>query len=68
MKKIKGMIIIVSVAVSLAAFSPALEAGKCEDAFLKCINDPVNTMVPNGQLTCGLGYLFCKKYIEPLDK
>lgn len=44
----------------------SMEAGGCEDAFMRCIYDPfilMNTMT--GGIYCGAGYLFCKKYIEP---
>ena len=43
-----------------------LEAGRCEDAFMRCMNDPFIIMTAmTGGIYCGAGYLFCKKYIEP---
>ena len=38
-------------------------AGPCEQALLKCINDPV-WMNMFGSFFCLNGYLFCLKYIE----
>jgi hypothetical protein len=68
MKSIKAIVIICLAAICLSTLSPALHAGKCEDAFFSCINDPINMILMTGKTNCAAGYLFCKKYIEPLTK
>ena len=64
MSKFKVITLILIILVCAGAFSPLLQAGKCEEAFTKCLHDPINQMTLTGPLSCGLGYLFCKKYIE----
>ncbi len=41
-----------------------VQAKECENAFLKCARDPVVMTSLVGGLYCGIGYIFCKKYIE----
>lgn len=64
MRKFKGITLILIILVSLGAFSPFLQAGKCEEALSLCLHDPINQLTLTGPVSCGLGYLFCKKYIE----
>jgi len=40
-----------------------LQAGKCEDAFMRCIHDPF-WMHMFGSLYCANGYVFCVKYVK----
>ena len=41
-------------------------AGICERAFFECLTDPLNqAMGYLGMIYCGIGYAFCKKYIDP---
>jgi hypothetical protein len=53
----------------LAILAPGIHAAVCEEAFIRCIYDPdVNqfmNFMGSGVIYCGLGYVFCKKYIEP---
>jgi hypothetical protein len=68
MKSAKGIVIILAVVVCLSVLSPALQAGKCEDAFSRCLKDPVMMILMTGKANCAAGYLFCKKYVEPFVK
>lgn len=44
----------------------SMQAGGCEDAFLRCLYDPFNLVNQiSGGVYCLSGYIFCKKYIEP---
>jgi len=61
-KKIAFILVIFTIFISLSAVS--LEAGKCEEAFFRCFDDPYWRAVPFGIIYCETGYLFCKKYIE----
>jgi hypothetical protein len=38
-----------------------LHAGRCEDAYKKCLSTIGYSPV---SIHCGIGYVFCKKYIE----
>lgn len=38
-------------------------AASCEDGLVRCMHDPINTVTYGGGIYCGIGYLFCKKYI-----
>ena len=40
------------------------EAQSCEEALLKCMYDPINSITPAGAAFCAVGYLFCLKYIK----
>ena len=56
-------LIFVGLALGMNVIS--LEAGGCEDAYLRCVYDPyilLNGLF--GGMYCASGYLFCKKYIE----
>ena len=49
----------------MLTLSPILtEAVTCEEAFWKCVNDPINGVIFGGAVYCINGYIFCKKYIE----
>lgn len=41
-----------------------LNAGACEKALFKCLEDPLVNMTLGGSIFCATGYLFCKKYVE----
>lgn len=43
--------------------SSLLEAGRCERALVRCFNDAFVMTFFAGGFYCGLGYVFCKKYI-----
>jgi hypothetical protein len=38
-----------------------LRAGRCEDAYMKCLSTIGYSPV---SMYCGVGWVFCKKYIE----
>lgn len=62
--------LLVLAACFLAVLAPCLEAGICEEAFVRCIYDPdlnqfYNFLV-SVPLYCSLGYVFCKTYVEPI--
>lgn len=61
----KKIVFLLAVFVFLFSFNSSfLKAGDCEKAFFKCLYDPflVNTLF--APIYCGIGYIFCKKYIE----
>ena len=66
---VRAAAVLVLAAVLLGPCAAGLGAGVCEEAFVRCIYDPdVNQLMNfmgSGALYCGLGYVFCKKYIEP---
>lgn len=41
-----------------------LEASNCEMAFAECFMEHVYHFADFGVVYCGVGYFFCKKYIE----
>lgn len=41
-----------------------LHSGGCENAFMRCSQDPYWQAVAFGVVYCVTGYVFCKKYIE----
>lgn len=41
-----------------------VEAAGCEDALVRCMYDPINSVTFGGAIYCGIGYLFCKKYMS----
>ncbi len=45
-------------------FAVNVNAGECENALTRCLNDPYWHMTLAGPVYCATGYLFCKKYIE----
>jgi hypothetical protein len=46
--------------------APPLRAGVCEEALVRCLDDLYNQVFgPFGTVYCGIGFAFCKKYIEP---
>lgn len=60
----KGFIVWLAV-LSLFFFlnSSLLEARSCERALVKCLDDAFVMTSFAGGFYCGLGYVFCKKYI-----
>jgi len=64
-KKTSLLLIICLVMISLS-FTP-LNAGKCEDALIKCLKDwgIVDFINPIGKIShCTRGYIFCLRYLE----
>jgi hypothetical protein len=57
-------------AAGLAALVPGLSAGICEESFIRCVYDPdlilYLPIMGSHPLYCGLGYVFCKVYVEPI--
>ena len=45
-------------------FSVYVEAAACEDALMRCMNDPINNITFGGGIYCAIGYLFCMKYLR----
>ena len=54
----------------LAMLAPGLEAGICEEAFVRCVFDPdlnqFYNFLASVPLYCSLGYVFCRTYVEPI--
>jgi len=45
---------------------PQLRASVCEEALFRCLDDFFNQVLgPFGTVYCGIGFAFCKKYIDP---
>ena len=42
------------------------DLGPCENAFFLCMQDPLWAGASEAVFHCLLGYLFCKKYIDPV--
>ena len=52
--------------LGLGIGAPGLRAGVCEEAVLRCLDDLYNQVLgPFGAVYCGIGFAFCKKYIDP---
>jgi hypothetical protein len=66
----KAIALIALAAFLAAALAPGLGAGICEEAFVRCVYDPDLNQFFNfmGSLPifCGLGYVFCKTYVDPI--
>lgn len=62
LKKIITLVVIIVLFVAVEA--SVLEAAKCEDAFTRCLNDPIWGVHIAAFFTCIPGYLFCLKYIK----
>jgi hypothetical protein len=46
--------------------APPVRAGVCEEALVRCLDDLYNQIFgPFGTVYCGIGFAFCKKYIDP---
>jgi hypothetical protein len=64
LKKTACILAVLAVCLGLAALD--LRAKICEEAFERCLQDPVNVPLgPLGALYCTIGYAFCKKFIDP---
>lgn len=48
------------------AYAEEARLGACELALYRCMNDPMNYASSENAFHCLLGYVFCKKYIDPL--
>jgi len=70
-KKNRNFAVILASFLLLSGFSLGLQAevlpaNVCEKAFFECFMDPLNNALPFfGPIYCGIGYAFCKKYIDP---
>lgn len=62
-KKIGGVVVL-TLALASLILPGRLDAMACEDGFNRCMSNPVYSSIHVGTLYCGLGYLFCKKYVE----
>jgi hypothetical protein len=62
----KSFVLVLIAAVIVLGLAPAiLEAGKCEEAFFRCMNDFWWQVTGYfGMVYCSNGYIFCKTYIE----
>lgn len=61
----KGWIFVIILGVLFSGlFAGDMYAGECENAMVRCMDDPYWHMTLAGPLYCAAGYLFCKKYIE----
>jgi len=60
----KLLILAVLFAVILSLNASFVEAGGCENAFMRCVDDPISHISMVGGVVCIIGYVFCKKYIE----
>lgn len=61
MKKITLVLIVFALIFNLSWTS--LKAGACEDAFAICFMGYTPGFTDLGAAYCGIGYLFCKKYL-----
>jgi len=62
-KKLSGVVIL-TVILSGFFLPGRLNAKACEDGFMRCMANPVYSSIHIGALYCGLGYLFCVKYVD----
>jgi hypothetical protein len=63
-KMTAAALIFVSLFLGLQAF--ALRGGTCEEALGRCLDDIFTQAIgPFGTVYCGIGFAFCKKYIDP---
>jgi len=60
----KLLILVVLFAVVFCLNAAVVEAGDCEEAFMRCVEDPFVSAFLGGGMFCIIGYVFCKKYIE----
>lgn len=65
-KKMWGIVLTLAVMLCVLEAIP-LQAGRiCEDALMRCLDDPFNQAIGYiGTVYCGIGWAFCKKYIDP---
>jgi hypothetical protein len=68
--RFRAVALLVLAAGCLAVFAPCLEAGICEESFVRCIYDPdLNqffNFLASVPIYCSLGYVFCRTYVEPI--
>ena len=58
------LVLILGFGLGLGA--PEVRAGVCEEALFRCVDDFYNQVLgPFGTVYCGIGFAFCKKYIDP---
>ncbi len=63
LKRFSGLVIVTLILFGVL-LPGGLNAKACEDGFMRCMSDPIYSSIHVGALYCGLGYLFCKKYVE----
>jgi len=63
LKKFSGLVILTAI-LSGFLLPGRLNAKACEDGFMRCMSNPVSSSIHIGALYCGLGYLFCVKYVD----
>lgn len=68
--RLRAAAFLVLAAGFLAVLVPFLEAGICEEAFVRCIYDPdlnqFYNFLASIPIYCSLGYVFCRTYVEPI--
>jgi hypothetical protein len=65
-KATAAALIFASLFLGLQAFT--LRGGTCEDALNRCFDDVFTQAFGTfGMLYCGIGFAFCKKYIDPAE-
>lgn len=62
LKKASFMLIVICLIV--VCLSVYVEAAACEDGLVRCMHDPINNITFGGSIYCGIGYLFCMKYLR----
>jgi hypothetical protein len=62
----KGLAIFLVLGLIATAGAGFLEAGICWDAFLRCLDDPINQLSLGGPVICFGGVSFCYRFIESL--
>lgn len=63
-KATAAVLIFASLLLGLQAF--ALRGGPCEEALDRCLDDIYTQAFGSfGMVYCGIGFAFCKKYIDP---
>jgi hypothetical protein len=62
-KAAAAVLIFASLFLGLQVF--ALKGGPCEEALNRCLDDVfTQALGPFGTMYCGIGFAFCKKYID----
>jgi hypothetical protein len=59
----KTCLLLLAFCLLFALQTAYVEAGSCEEGLVRCMYDPINSVTYGGAIYCGIGYLFCKKYI-----
>jgi len=65
-KRILTAALVASLILGIGLEAGYLQSGVCEDAVKECFNDWYNQAWGYiGTVYCAMGYVFCKKYIDP---